>query len=63
MAALQSYSRCSRITGPTLQIYLPRFYVRFVDDADTDDINLGRIKLKLKNLALVGLTHAISLHV
>ena len=47
----------------TLQIYLPRLYIKCIDDRDIDDINLGRKKYKLKYLGLVGLTHAISLNV
>jgi len=49
--------------GVTLQIYLPRLYIKCIDDRDIDDINLGRKKYKLKYLGLVGLTHAISLNV
>jgi hypothetical protein len=54
---LQSYY------GVTLKIYLPRLYIKCIDDPDIDDINLGRKKYKLKYLGLVGLTHAISLNV
>jgi len=49
--------------GVTLQIYLPRLYIKCIDDPDIDDINLRRKKYKLKYLGLVGLTHAISLNV
>ena len=59
------HSLCGRVTGPygptvmftlqsdyavTLKIYLPELYTRCVDDADIDDINLGRKKWKLKYL-------------
>jgi len=49
--------------GVNLQIYLPRLYIRSIDDPDINDINMGRKKCKLKYLGLVGLTHANSLEV
>jgi hypothetical protein len=50
--------------GVTLKIYLPRLYVRCIDNADINDINLERIKLKLQYLGpSVGLTHVLSFNV
>jgi len=45
--------------GVTLKIYLPRLYARCVDDADIDNINLGK-KYKLKYLGpSVGLAYYV----
>ena len=50
--------------GVTLKIYLPRLYVRCIDDADINDINLERIKLKLQYWGPSGgLTHVLSFNV
>ena len=48
--------------GVTVKIYLPRLYVRCIDDSDINDINLENIKLKLQYLGPSGgLTHVLSL--
>ena len=47
--------------GVSLKIYLPRLYVRCIDDAHINDINLEKIKLKLQYLGPSGgATHVLS---
>ena len=50
--------------GVNVKIYVPKLYVRCIDDSDINDINLKNIKLKLQYLGPSGgLTHVLSFNV
>jgi len=50
--------------GVTVKTYLPKLYVRCIDDSYINDINLKTIKLKLQYFGPSGgLTHVLSLSV
>jgi len=44
--------------GVTVKIYLPKLYVRCIDDSDINDINLKKHKIKITIFGTVGRSNA-----